>query len=87
MKTQSRDTHPDIERVQIELLRKAGVAERLRLAGEWGKAMMELSLRAIRGANAGATEEEIELLFVELHYGRPLADRLREYLKARKQEP
>jgi hypothetical protein len=31
MRTQSPDTHPEAERVQIELLRKAGPARRLEL--------------------------------------------------------
>lgn len=32
MKTQSEDTSPEVERVQIELLRKAGKNRRLQLA-------------------------------------------------------
>jgi hypothetical protein len=44
---------------------------------------IELSRRAIRRRHPDASEEELGLLFVELHYGRDLADRVRAYLRSR----
>ena len=42
-----------------------------------------LARRAIRESLPGATEEEVGLRFVELHYGRELAAELRTFLSAR----
>ena len=80
MKTQSTDTHPDAERVQIELLRRATVAQRVELARSLSGTTMQLARRAIRRANPGASERDVDLTFVALHYGQALADKLRAYL-------
>jgi hypothetical protein len=69
----SDDTDPEAARVQIELLRRAGVAARVRLACSLSRSVVELSRRAIREANPEATEEELLTLVVELHYGPELA--------------
>ena len=80
MRTQSSDTHPDVERVQIELLRKMTVAQRARLMRSWSAAVIQLSRRAIKKANPDANEDELAVIFVDLHYGRDLAERFREHL-------
>jgi hypothetical protein len=80
MKTQSEDTHPDVERVQIELLRKATVAQRIRLARSLTQTTIRLAWRAIEEANPGASQDEIAVKFVAVHYGQELADRLKHYL-------
>ena len=85
MKTQSEDTHPEAERVQIELLRKATPAQRAQLALSLSETTIKLARRAIRRANPGASEEEVGLIFVEVHYGKELADRVRAYLERRRQ--
>ena len=43
-----------------------------------------LARRAIRKSLPGATEEQVGLRFVELHYGRELAAELRRFLSARR---
>lgn len=86
MRTQSRDTHPEVERVQIELLRKAGVARRLSLVRSLSQTVIQLSRRAIRESHPGASEEELALIFVELNYGKELAERLRADLARRRQQ-
>lgn len=83
MKTQSSDTHPEIERMQIEMLRRLSPQERLERMNEWSKATRELAWRGLRGANPEATEQELGIVYVAIHYGQPLADRLREYLRNR----
>lgn len=80
MRTQSPDTHPEAERVQIELLRKAGPARRVSLARSLSSMAIQLSRQAIRKANPHASEEELRLLGIEFYYGKELADRLRSYL-------
>jgi hypothetical protein len=85
MRTQSRDTHPEVERVQIELLRKAGVARRFSLARSLSQTVIQLSLRAIRETHPDASEGELALIFVELNYGKELAKRLQADFARRRQ--
>jgi hypothetical protein len=75
------DTHPDAERVQIELIRKATPAQRIASMRSLTSMLVTLSRRGIAQANPGLTPEEVNLRWVELHYGKPLADELRMYLK------
>ena len=77
MNTGLSDTHPDAERVQIELLRKATIAQRVRLTRSLSSMAMQLAWRAIEEANPGASEHEIALIFVAVHHGQDLANRLR----------
>src|SRR5689334_4174030 len=83
MKTQSRDTHPDAERVQIELLRRMTVGQRAELMRSLTHTTIQLARRAIRRAHPEASEEEVGLIFIEIHYGKDLADRVRAYLEKR----
>jgi hypothetical protein len=80
------DTHPEIERVQVEMLRKMSVAQRIKLTGEWSQAIKELAWRGIEKANPGASKSEIALMFLAVQYGQPLADRVRAYLDGRQSE-
>ena len=83
MRTQARDTNPAIEKIQIELLRKTTDVQRLELALSLSQAALELAREGIRRANPGASKEELGLIFVELNYGKELADRVRSYLAKR----
>lgn len=71
------DTHPDIERVQTELFRRASVARRTSLARSLSRTTLQLAWRAVQRACAGASPHEQHLRFVALHYGVGLADQLR----------
>jgi hypothetical protein len=77
------DTHPEAERVQLELIRKMTIAERLARAAEWTRMVVGLSRQSIARANPGADTRELDLLWVQQQYGTDLAVRLREYLKER----
>ncbi len=77
------DTSPEAERVQIELLRRATNAQRLGLALSMTDLTIRLARRAIARANPGLSRRELDLKFVEIHYGNDLAERVREYLKGR----
>jgi hypothetical protein len=83
MKTQSPDTSPEAERVQIALLRQASPARRFGLARSLTRSTIMLSRRAIARAHPQFSEEELALTFVELHYGRDLSERLRHALAER----
>jgi hypothetical protein len=71
------------EAVQIALLQKASTAKRFQLTRRLTQQTIQLARRAIQRANPEATEQELSLLFVEIHYGKELAAKLREYLNAR----
>ncbi|MFL5511389.1 MAG: hypothetical protein ACJ8CN_02990, partial [Gemmatimonadales bacterium] len=68
--------------VQIGLLRRATVAQRVGLAQSLSSTTMQLARRAISRAHPDASEKEVGLAFVALHYGQELADKLRAYLDA-----
>lgn len=84
MKTQSSDTSPEAERVQIELLRKASVARRFALARSLTEMTVSMSRRAIQRSRPDLTETELALHVVALYYGQPLADLLRADLLRRR---
>ena len=80
MKTQSIDTDPRVEAVQIALLRQAGAAKRAWLLRSLSQTVIRLSRDAIRRVNPGYTEAELKILFVKYCYGDELANRLQQYL-------
>ena len=77
------DTHPDIEKLQIDLARQATGAQKVAQMQSLTAMVIGLSRRAIARANPHLTPQEVELLWVELNYGKDLATRLRKYLKDR----
>jgi hypothetical protein len=76
----SRDTDPRAEAVQMDLLRRAGPARRLRMALEWSSLVIGMARRAYLRADPKLSETEVGLRFVELNYGRELAERVRRHL-------
>ena len=84
MKTQSRDTSPEAERVQFELLRKASPAQRMSLVRSLTCTTVQLSRRALRRAHPEMDEEEVALTWIALHYSPDLADRVRADLARRR---
>ncbi|MFH1244914.1 MAG: hypothetical protein V1662_00325 [Candidatus Omnitrophota bacterium] len=74
------DTNPEIEEVQISLIRQAGTAERVARMRSLSQTTINLSRRAIFRAHPEYTERELDVAFVSLHYGREVASRLAEYL-------
>ena len=77
------DTSPEAEKVQIEFLRKSTVAERFSMVRALTARTVGLSKRAIARANPHLDPEELKLKFIELHYGKELAEQVREYLENR----
>jgi hypothetical protein len=73
----SDDGHLHADRVQVALLRQATVARRITLARSLSRTTARLARRAIRRASPDASEQDIALTFVAIHYGQDLADRLR----------
>ncbi len=84
MATTVTDTDPEAGRVQLELLRRATPERRLRLALSLTDSVVGLARGGIAARMSGASDEEIGLRFVELHYGPGLAHEVRGYLQARR---
>ena len=72
-----------MQRVQIKLLRKAGPDRRGKLASQMSNQAHWRAMQAIAKANPELSELEQKLLFVRIHYGRDLAQRVRTYLRKR----
>ncbi len=77
------DTSPEAERVQIELLRQATAAEKIAQMRSMTTMAVKLSRRAIARANPTLSAQEVDLKWVELHYGKQLGRDLRNYLNDR----
>ncbi len=75
------DTHPDMAQKQIELLRQASTAQRFARVRSLSQTAVELARRAIRRNMPGASEREVQLAFLAIHYGDELAARVRERLE------
>ncbi len=70
------DTDPRADRVQLELLRKAGTTKRAALCLSLSQSVIELSRRALRERMPDASEEQVLLRWVALSYGPDLAARV-----------
>jgi hypothetical protein len=84
MRTQSEDTSPEMERVQIELIRKATPAKLFGLVRSMSETMIQASIRNIRKLHPDASQEEITLIFVELYYGKKVANLVRSQIEKRR---
>jgi len=79
MISQSPDTAPQAERVQIELIRESSVCKRVSIVRSLSQTTMYLSRRAIQRTSPSLSEREVDLAFVANHYGEKLAECLRLY--------
>lgn len=84
MKTQSTDTHPRSEAIQISLLKKQGIAKKFAQVCSLSQTTIQLSKRAIARKHKNFDDQQINLLFIDLQYGKELANRVREYLNSRR---
>ena len=76
---------PDIRMRMCDLLRSAGPARRLALARSLTMTARALSWAGLCRRRPECSTSELEALYVELLYGRDLADRLRAWRLARSQ--
>ena len=77
MRTQSIDTSPDAERVQIALLRKRGVSKRFRSTASLSGSTMMASQLYRQQKSSGMTEQNAMFLSVEHPLGQTLVNELR----------
>jgi hypothetical protein len=85
LKTQSRDTHPKAEAAQIALIRRASHVDRLASVWSLTQTVAQLAFDGICRSHPGASREEVLRLFVSIHYGQTIADRLNSELARRRQ--
>lgn len=83
MKPQSIDTHPEIEKIQISILKKKSISNKFSQVRSLSKTTMQLSKRAIARTNKNLNEDQINILFINYHYGEDLASRVEKYLNKR----
>ena len=80
MVTQSIDTTPEMERRQITMIREATVSKRLLIARSLSSSIITLSKRAIQRTRPDMSQRDVNLAFLEYHYGIELSKSVREYL-------
>lgn len=85
MRTQSSDTNPVVEKKLLELIREQSISQRLEKTSSLTTLTLNLSRRAIARANPEKSKQELDLLFVEYHYGKELAAKVRTYIQKQKQ--
>jgi hypothetical protein len=83
MLARSADTDPESERVQLDLLRRAGPGRRTQMALSLSGEVIGLARRALQRSLPEASEQEVQLRFVALQYGPGLSAEIRRYLAAR----
>jgi hypothetical protein len=75
------DTHPDAEKAHIEMMRQSSMADRVAVTRSMTNLAIRMSRQAIAEAHPEFSPREVALFWVELHYGKKLANELREYVK------
>ena len=78
MHARSADTDAATEAAHLALLRRAPVGRRLALAVSLSETVTRLARRAIERSFPDLTDVERSVRFVEVHYGRHLAEALRD---------
>jgi len=77
------DTDPDVLRLQVELLRQTTPARRLEMALSLSAALIDIAYAGIRRRQAGISDIDAGLQFVEIQYGRELAEAIRARMSER----
>jgi hypothetical protein len=77
------DTNESMEKRQLELLRKLTLAQKFNLTCSLTHSVIQLSRKAIGASFPGLDKKGIDLKFIELNYGKALADKYNMYMKAR----
>ena len=76
------DTSPQIEKIQIALLKEAGQARRTQLMLSLSQSMFKLSWQNLQKVSPHLSEQEQKIKFAELLYGQSLANALEKFLKS-----
>lgn len=71
------DTSPEAEAIQLDLLRKMTPKQRIQKMCSLSQNVRQMAFEAIRRRHPDYDEQDIRLAFIELHYGKSLADDVR----------
>lgn len=74
-----KDTSPEALEVQLACLRRMSPQERIRRTCAMSRRIRKMAFDAIRHRHPELGEEEVQLLFVEVAYGKTLADDLKRW--------
>jgi len=77
------DTSPEAYAVQLELLRRLSPNQRLSKAFALSRQVKRMAMEAIRRRHPELEEDAIRLKFIELTYGKDLADDVRRWQEER----
>jgi hypothetical protein len=83
MRTQSVDTHPDTERIMIEVVRRAPMSKRFKLVQSLTQSAFWSNICAWRESHREASEQEAAVHFLSCSYGIALAQRVQAALEQR----
>ncbi|GAB5439656.1 MAG: hypothetical protein Fues2KO_00050 [Fuerstiella sp.] len=79
------DTSDEALTVQLECLRQMSPQEPLRRACAWSGQVRRMAFDAIRRRHPEFSEDEFRLRFIELTYGKELADEVRNWQREQRQ--
>ncbi|HEY6409837.1 MAG TPA: hypothetical protein VIY29_20450, partial [Ktedonobacteraceae bacterium] len=83
MTTQSVDTHPEAERIMIDLIRKVPMSKRFRLVQSLTQSAFWSSLHAWQERHREVDGQEAAICYVSCSYGPALAQRVQAALEMR----
>ena len=81
--SKTQDTCPEAEMVLVELIRKQPAAVRLRNACSATQLVVAQCKNALRRRHPDLSDEEVNLRFIEINYGKELADKVRIWAQKR----
>lgn len=79
MTTLSEDTNPEIERIQIKLIRQASSVRKFEMVTQMNNTVRAFMFAGLERRNPNATPEEIRHLFANLLLGEELARKVYAY--------
>ncbi len=79
------DTSDEALAVQLQCLRQMSPRERLRRACAWSGQVRRMAFDAIRRRHPEYSEDEVRLTFLELTYGKELAEEVRVWQQVQRQ--
>ncbi len=71
------DTPPEVENVQVDLLRKVGAGKRFTITMSLSQKMIALSKQALKKTNPGLSDHELKVLFITNCYGVDTAEKVK----------
>jgi len=81
MSVLSSDTHPKVERMQIEFIRRMPMWKKLSIVDGLNETVKTLAITGIKQRNPNATAEQVRRMLVELMLGAELARKVYDHAR------